>query len=615
MNTWIAVTGLTLLHFVWQGTFIALAAGMALRMLHRRSPHARYTVACAALAAMLCAPIVTARIVAASSRVAIVQPTTAAAARSAAASDDRFAPGVRTVPSFPGSRFLPAGTSVDVAGVLPTIVAVWMAGVSLLLLQLGGGWWRVRRIQAIAMLEPSSNWADPAQRLADRLGIARALRIVDSTMVDTPTVIGWMRPVILLPLSALANLTPSQVEAILAHELAHVRRHDFVVNLAQTIAETLLFYHPGVWWLSRRIRIEREHCCDDIAVQLCGDPYAYAAALTEIAAAGGSPNRLAVAATAGPLLHRVRRLLGAENNRRSAGGTIVAGLALALIVVAGALRWYVIAQEPATYTDQRGFGPRDLNRLLGFELLPGRAQHPTDDPRESRAWLARVHHGDAEMTLIGFTARSLIRGAYGLADIPVAGAPDWMDGETFDITIPSAAAIVLNGVPLDEAVNTAIRQYFENKLNLSWHFETREFPVYALVRAGDGLGPNIRPAAGGCGFDCGVDNDLFGVMAKSVTMADFVRDVRIDLSPLPLGRDVIDRTGLIGAYDFELRIGLLPLAAIAHRSPVAAELLYPAGVRSIHSALPMQLGLKLEESTAPRQVLVIDHIDRPPRTQ
>ena len=86
----------------------------------------------------------------------------------------------------------------------------------------------------------------------------------------------------LLPMSALAGLSPLQVEAILAHELAHIRRHDYLVNLLQTLLETLLFYHPAVWWLSRQIRIEREHCCDDLAVSLCGDPVVYARALADL---------------------------------------------------------------------------------------------------------------------------------------------------------------------------------------------------------------------------------------------------------------------------------------------------------------------------------------------
>ena len=107
--------------------------------------------------------------------------------------------------------------------------------------------------------------------MAYRLGLPAAAHVVESALVDVPTVVGWLRPAILLPVAAIATLTPAQVEAILAHELAHIRRHDYAVNLLQTIAETLLFYHPAVWWLSKRIRAEREHCCDEIAVEICGD--------------------------------------------------------------------------------------------------------------------------------------------------------------------------------------------------------------------------------------------------------------------------------------------------------------------------------------------------------
>ena len=119
-------------------------------------------------------------------------------------------------------------------------------------------------------------------RLSRRLHITRAITLFESTLVDVPTVIGFVKPVILLPASVLGGLTPQQLEAILAHELAHIRRHDYIVNLLQSLLETLLFYHPAVWWLSRRIRIEREHCCDDLAVSLCGDPLVYARALADL---------------------------------------------------------------------------------------------------------------------------------------------------------------------------------------------------------------------------------------------------------------------------------------------------------------------------------------------
>ena len=150
-----------------------------------------------------------------------------------------------------------------------------------------------------------------------------------------PTVIGWLKPVVLLPASALAALSPQQLEAILAHELAHIRRHDYLVNLLQTLVETLLFYHPAVWWLSRRIRIERENCCDDLAVSLCGDPVAYANALADLESLRSETaptHHIAMAATGGALLQRVRRLLGAPSSHSGRGPAWLAGSAALLLV-------------------------------------------------------------------------------------------------------------------------------------------------------------------------------------------------------------------------------------------------------------------------------------------
>jgi hypothetical protein len=154
--------------------------------------------------------------------------------------------------------------------------------------------------------------------------------------------------VILLPIAALANLTPAQVEAILAHELAHVRRHDYVVNLLQTAAETLLFYHPGVWWVSGTVRAEREHCCDAVAVAICGNAVDYAAALEELEAWRTRHTGLAIAATGGPLLARVRRVLHepSDDQRPSVNLGIMTALVLLLIVVSGALQHLPASRVP-----------------------------------------------------------------------------------------------------------------------------------------------------------------------------------------------------------------------------------------------------------------------------
>src|SRR5213076_1329469 len=152
-----------------------------------------------------------------------------------------------------------------------------------------------------------------------------AAHVVETTLVDVPMVVGWLRPAILLPVAALASLSTTQIEAILAHELAHIRRHDYAVNVLQAIVETLLFYHPAVWWLSNRIRVEREHCCDDVAVALFGNPLQYARALTRFEELRLDPAHALLAANGGSLLTRIRRLVGAHGESANWSSQFAAG--------------------------------------------------------------------------------------------------------------------------------------------------------------------------------------------------------------------------------------------------------------------------------------------------
>src|SRR5207253_10299038 len=133
--------------------------------------------------------------------------------------------------------------------------------------------------------------------------------VLESAVVRVPAVVGWLRPVILLPASALTGLTPQQLDVLLAHELAHVRRYDYLVNLVLSVIEMLLFYHPAVWWVSRRVREEREHCCDDMAVPACGDAHFYATALLGMERLRSPLPTLSMAAAGGSLVARVRRLM------------------------------------------------------------------------------------------------------------------------------------------------------------------------------------------------------------------------------------------------------------------------------------------------------------------
>jgi WD40 repeat protein len=179
------------------------------------------------------------------------------------------------------------------------------------------GCYTLFRLRRVGVSPVSHEVLAAMRRVSGRLGLRRAVGVVRSTLAQVPVVVGYVRPIILLPVGLLTNIPAAQLEAILAHELAHVQRHDFVVNLLQTLVETLCFYHPAVWWLSHRIRVEREHCCDDLVVARLGNRVEYGRALVAIETLRGSSARLALGIDDGRLLARVHRIVGIDAARRN----------------------------------------------------------------------------------------------------------------------------------------------------------------------------------------------------------------------------------------------------------------------------------------------------------
>src|SRR5262245_6584567 len=361
MTPLLQTAGWTLIHFVWQGAAIALVIAAALRLLRDRSADARYLIACTGLVLMIAAPAATARLIwtAAVSPLEIRAETMALhapdATEDAVHGHRVIAPTAQLVDLFQ-SPADPAASDIRITfdRFPPAIAIVWLAGVTLLLVRMAGGWWQVRRLHRLAVATSSCRWQSTCRRIAYRLGLPAAAHVVESTLVDVPTVVGWLRPAILLPVAALASLSPSQVEAIIAHELAHIRRHDYAVNLLQTLVETLLFYHPAVWWLSNRIRTEREHCCDDVAIAICGDPVGYAQALAELEALRTTSAAMALAATGGSLSNRVRRILRMPATDEPRSASWPATLAVTVIFTAGAGG---VQQLPRAITDSGGIVP------------------------------------------------------------------------------------------------------------------------------------------------------------------------------------------------------------------------------------------------------------------
>ena len=331
---------LALLHFLWQGA--ALAALAYLLMALCRSATTRYAIGLAALVLMFAAPVTTFLVFRSQERASL--PSSSAGTLVAAASPT-------SAPDFMPRKRTPARHD-SAPGYFLWLIEAWLCGVVLLSIRSAGGYLLVERLRRRETVPVNQELLQLCESLQRRMGLTRVVRYCESIYLDAPAVAGWIRPVVLLPVSALTGLTDAQLEAIIAHELAHIRRLDVFVNFFQVAVETLLFYHPAVWWLGKRIRAEREHCCDDAAVALCGSPVTYAYALTRLAESRAVP-QLAMAANRSPLVERIARLLGANpagetfrGASLSAGVLCLSAALLAGSAFLGSVR-NVYAQTPA----------------------------------------------------------------------------------------------------------------------------------------------------------------------------------------------------------------------------------------------------------------------------
>ena len=315
--------GWTLVHFIWQGA--ALAALFAVANAVGRPARTRYAVAVVTLALMMAAPVVTFTKLRRPKDPAVGYGAHGTLARAVKPVAGAF---VAARPGAPAQK-IPAGQT---DGIL-WFVEAWFLGVLLLSLRTAGGLFLIERMRRRELKPLARQLYEKYLALQRKMGLERVIRYCECVRLDAPAVLGWFRPVVLLPARALTGLSEEQMAMIIAHELAHIRRLDCFVNLFQIGVETLLFYHPAVWWVSQRIRTEREHCCDDEAVAVCGDAVNYARALTLMEEWRTAPS-LVMAANRSPLSERVVRLLGLDG---AAGRLRVAGLTVGVACLAGAL--------------------------------------------------------------------------------------------------------------------------------------------------------------------------------------------------------------------------------------------------------------------------------------
>ncbi|MGM9486173.1 M56 family metallopeptidase [Ideonella sp. YS5] len=414
--------GMALLHFVWQGALVGCLAAIGLALLRNARPQARYALCGTALVLCMCLPAWH-----------VLAPAPAPAEAWMSEAPIHVAGVTATMP-----HRVQALSVAALAPGLPAVVLIWSIGAALMSLRLalGVGW--VRRLHVAA--RASNHRIDPVwtarlAELAQRMGLRRLPRLHVLEGVEGPVTVGRWRPIILLPAALLARMPAELLEALLAHELAHIRRLDYLANLVQSIVEVLLFYHPVVWWLSHRIRIEREQIADDLAAEALGNRRQLALALSELARWQSPQPLLALAAKGGSLMTRIRRLV--RPIHQPLGGKLLlpfAGLAaLAIAAHASGLaaaaapvaRTPAASTVPATQAVQRPSETRDDRQPFAFAFISedGSSTMSADDQdmRELQARRKGIH-GDFLWVRQG-TQRYVVTDPAALAEVRALWAP------------------------------------------------------------------------------------------------------------------------------------------------------------------------------------------------
>jgi len=486
------------------------------------------------------------------------------------------------LPSFPPSTTLAFPLA---------LLAVWYCGCFAILFIRLRGWIALRAIiRASVQLNHPALAVPPNVRVRVSPGLA-------------PGVVGWLHPVLLLPADLTSRLTPPQLNAVLAHELCHVRRRDNLFALIHMLAEAVFWFHPLVWWIGAQLVEERERACDEEVLRAFGEPQAYAMGILNVCRFYTESPLASVSAVTGANL---RRRIEAIMSNRPGRKLNRAKITLLAIAAAAALTVPVLigignAQPPAPTQqfDVATIKPNNSGADTSFNrIMPG----------------GRLSAENAPL-------RALIASAYNVRFSQLSGGPSWLDSAHYDI---EARGQLKPGIKVADQISLMLQALLVDRFRLKIHREPKEMPIYVLTVAKTGpkleasqgapcldpLGgqePRIADLASGRIRPCGGFSNAPGQMLGSrVTMAKFAATLSSTLS-----RTVVDKTGLTGTYDLALK--WLPDDSSTPLAPDAPAPAIPEDRGpSIFTALQEQLGLRLESQKGPVETLVIDSVEKTP---
>jgi bla regulator protein BlaR1 len=516
------------------------------------------------------------------------------------------------------SRATPATGSASLIHLLPMLLTtVWFCGFVLVLCVWYVRWRRISAAVQEAVPLREGREVGVLRRIERRGGVRKGIEILLSQTSVEPGIFGISSPVLVWPYGISERLEDAHLEAILAHELSHVRRRDNLAAAMHMVVEATFWFHPLVWWLGARLLQERERACDEEVLELGSDRQVYAESILKTCEyCVGSPPACVSGVTSADLKKRIVHIMTKGVGRKldfsrklllSAAGLVV----VAIPVVFGLLH--------ATQSRAQSQTPNVVATSPVYEVA-------SIKPNKSGDNRTRMMYSPDGLSATGGTLQMLIMSAYGINPHQISGAPSWLNSERYDIEAKMDSSTADELRKLDEDERRVERQHMlqallADRFKLTIHRESKELPVYALVVAKDG--PKFQEAKSGDTYPNGIKgpdgHSGAGMMlrggegftAQGIPIGNLVRQLSLEL-----GRTVIDKTGLTSKYDFTLKWTeerQAPMFKGTEGSqPGTGGTSAPGSSGpSIFTAVQEQLGLKLESEKGPVDILIIDHVEKP----
>jgi bla regulator protein BlaR1 len=500
------------------------------------------------------------------------------------------------------------------------LLAVWLCGfVAVISLW----WWRWRRFSRAmqgAVTVTQGREVDALRRLEQIAGVRRPIALVLSQASLEPGILGIVRPALIWPVGISAQLTDAHLEAIIAHEVWHVRRRDNLAAAMHMVVEAIFWFHPLVWWLGARLVEERERACDEEVLRLGNPPQVYAESILKTCefCVGSLPVSVS-GVTGADLKSRIVRIMTERVARELDFGKKLLFVAAALLTVAAPIVFGLQNTTPSPAAPEAKSTAADTH---GYDVA-------SIKPNKSGDNMVRMMIRPDGLSATGTTLQMLIQNAYEIQDFQIVGAPKWVSSDRYDIQakMDSAQMEKLKALSPDESrleSKRMLQALLANRFQLVVHREKKELPGYALVIAKGGS--KLHEAKPGDTYPNGIKGPdgqpgtglmIMGGNGGPVTGQGISVENLTRLLSQQLGRTILDETGLKGNYDFTLqwtpdeRAGPMP-GAPQGGGPRSDDAPPPdSSGASIFTAIQEQLGLKLESRKVPVEMLVIDHVEAP----